>query len=161
MSLLSGGFYIDDFVTTDLHTSTFEIINHLLPRYSLPHKFIYSIFFLGVKWCRTLQDVFMSTSLHLRTASALMLGNWSGICILILHCLNITIMNPWYPFWGSTLRQCCDDNTSDTGIIENIGYHTKMGCSPQSGTTPLFSVRGISLASLQRCRSVDGRWGSV
>ena len=51
------------------------------------------------------------------------------------------------------LRQLCDE-ASDTVLIENNGI-TKNGLLPQSGATPLFSMRTISLVSSQSCRSND------
>ena len=51
------------------------------------------------------------------------------------------------------LRQRCDGAT-DTVAIENNGS-LQIRVPTHSGTTPLFSMSTVSLASSQHCRSVD------
>ena len=53
------------------------------------------------------------------------------------------------------LQQCWNDS-SDTVLIELKTIESpQKGLQLYSGATPLFSMRTVSLASLQSCRSVD------
>ena len=54
----------------------------------------------------------------------------------------------------STLGQLCN-YTSNTVLIENDGVAQKKGCKPHSGVTLLFSMRVVSLALSESCRSID------
>ena len=55
---------------------------------------------------------------------------------------------------ASMLRQLCDD-ASNSVLIENNGVTPEWGCNPFLSDSQLFSMRKVSLASLQNCRSAN------
>ena len=64
---------------------------------------------------------------------------------------------PLGPIYTKRQRQCCDNCAKTLAILFSLKTMESLenGLQPHSGETPLFSMRTVSLASLQSCHSID------
>ena len=83
-------------------------------------------------------------------------------CLYVTSNCNVTVkVSVKYIVLGSVYvkrqRQHCDDSAMTLMILFSMKTMKSLenGLQPQSGATPLFSMRTVSLASWQSCRSID------
>ena len=67
--------------------------------------------------------------------------------------IKLMLKSPIGPVYACCAEACCDD-ASDPVLVENHGV-TSEWVATHFGATTLLSIRRISLASSQHCRSVD------
>ena len=89
--------------------------------------------------------------------------NWNTSMIMIIHVSMIMIIHVHVlgPVYTKCQRQRCDNSAMKLAILFSLKTmeSLKNGLQPNSGVTPLFSMRTVSLASSQSCCCIDADAG--